>query len=919
MSADESDGGDVTTDLMNGVLERLRAQLPPGGLRPLAVSASFIATCVAVIVLADSRFVKEVAYVSVIVLAVATMMWAIVAHGATRVRVWVLLTGALVVTVPGQLLSFFARWSIVDPGLRAFADIFYLGGYVLAVAACVSMIRSQGGGNDRTGMIDALIFVAGAAILAWTLVLRPLATDGDGLVLDSAFLWPVIYVVLDLFLVFLLARLAMAPAALSPTRILIVAAITSLLVTDLTFLSIGAPEVAPTSLRLGWTLLYVLGAAAACHPSMHDFARARPVVAVRGRARSAVFALTLIGPLAFAVASFRDGHYEQAVVLLVLMATLLLVFYRIYRTMRLLEGAHHEAEAAALRASRLAMDVKASEEKFRSLIANASDGVLVVDENTGINYASPAMEQIMKMPIDELIGRPGLDMVVEEDMPKAMAALEEILSEPGKRIDIEFRVRRGDGLERWLAMTASNLLHVSSIGGIVANCRDITERRSLEEDLRHQAFYDNLTGLANRALMRDRTVHALADSRRSGAITGLFLIDIDDFKSVNDSLGHSAGDEILVEFAHRMRSVARESDTGARIGGDEFAILLERLSSHADAHIVAERLLEVLSAPMQVRGKELTLRASIGVALDRAEGDVESLFRDADLALYEAKRHGKGAVSFFEPAMHARSIEELKLRSDLGGAAARGEFFLVYQPQIDLATGEMTGVEALIRWNHPERGLVMPGFFIAVAEDCGEIVEIGNWVLEQAATQVVAWADRSERPLTLSVNVSPKQLQSGSLATAVEQALSVSGLPPERLILEVTETALVEPDERLAAELNSLLAANVRFAIDDFGTGYSSLASLKHLPVSVVKIDRAFVNSVTSGHEEEAIVQAIVHLADGMGIATVAEGLETNEQVEVLRRLGCDSGQGFFFSRPLDVSALEGLLEDRIFTARRPA
>ncbi|MGI8774902.1 MAG: putative bifunctional diguanylate cyclase/phosphodiesterase [Actinomycetota bacterium] len=893
-----------------GLPLRLRAHLPPGPPWPLAVAASLVAISLGVLVLADSRFVKEIGFLVAIATSVATMIWGVRAHGATRIRIWVLLSGALVVAVLGQSFSFLARWAVIDPGLAPWTDAIYVTGYLLAVTACISMIRSEGGAKDRTGMVDATIFVSGAGILAWTLVLRPMASEGGAITLDASLLLPAAFVVLDLFLLFLLARLAFAPAALSPTRVFIVAAVTSLLVTDLAYLSIGAPEIAPTIVRVGWLLLYVIGAAAACHPSMRDFAEARPPAPVRARARSAVFAFTLVGPLAFAVQSFLERQYEHAVVLSLLMATLLLVFFRIYRTMRLLEGAHEKAQAAAKEASRLAQDVRGREEKFRSLIANATDGVLVVDERTVISYASPAMEKMIGIPIEELIGRAALPMVVEVDVPQVTAALQEVLAEPGKRMDIEFRAHRGDGVERWLSMTATNLLHLPSIRGIVANCRDITERRSLEVDLRHQAFYDSLTGLANRALMRDRTEHALADARRTGALTALFVIDVDDFKRVNDSLGHDAGDAVLVEFANRTRSVARESDTAARIGGDEFAILLERISSPEDAQHVAQRLLEVLNAPMQVRGKEVSLRASIGVALDRAEGHVESLFRDADLAMYDAKRSGKGSVSFFELDMHARAIEDLKLRSDLIGATGRGELGLAYQPQVDLTTGAIVGVEALVRWNHPERGLIMPGEFIELAEDCGEITELGAWVLEHAARQVVAWTNESRRPLTLSVNVSPKQLQAGTLASIVRNALAVSRLPSDRLVLEVTESTLIEPDELLSTELTSLLAEGVRFAIDDFGTGYSSLSALKHLPISLVKIDRAFVASVTYGPEEKAIVKAIIHLADGMGIRTIAEGLETQEQIQVLRSLGCKRGQGYYFGHPVAAVALEELLDE---------
>ncbi len=421
----------------------------------------------------------------------------------------------------------------------------------------------------------------------------------------------------------------------------------------------------------------------------------------------------------------------------------------------------------------------------------------------------------------------------------------------------------------------------------------------------HQALHDSLTGLANRTLLAERLT--LVSRPDQPPFAALFL-DLDDFKSVNDNRSHAVGDQLLVDVAHRLRDQVRQGDTVARVGGDEFAILLHSIEDPAAAIEVANRILSDLRRPFEIDGHHIGIGASIGIALhDHGDADTESIMNRADMAMYVAKRHGKGRFEVFDDDAHAAVIDRLALQADMGEALHRGQFFLHYQPILDMETGDVLGVESLVRWAHPTRGLIPPDRFIPLAEESGAIIPLGAWVLEEACRQMAAWNASRERPLYLSVNVSPRQLRA-DVATTVRHALDLSGMDPRWLVLEVTEAALVGDASADVDPLHEIRSLGVRIAVDDFGTGYSSLNYLRRLPVDVVKIDRSFVQHLTAGSEDEALVDAIVRLCRALGLAVIAEGIETCSEADVLRELGVSAGQGFLFARPALPDDLDELL-----------
>jgi diguanylate cyclase (GGDEF)-like protein len=460
------------------------------------------------------------------------------------------------------------------------------------------------------------------------------------------------------------------------------------------------------------------------------------------------------------------------------------------------------------------------------------------------------------------------------------------------------------------AMAVGRMVH--------ALTQEVAERERVEAQLTHQAFHDALTGLANRVLFRDRVIHALARAGRQAERVTVLFIDLDGFKTVNDSLGHASGDRLLVSVAERLLNATRGCDTVARLGGDEFAILLENVRGNEDAIRVAERVGTSLSAPFAVDGAELAVGASVGIA--RAEladvaGDpgerADALLRDADVAMYRAKAEGKGRYAIFEPRMHEIALERLELESELRHGLQREEFRLVYQPVVELDGGRVIGVEALLRWESPRRGLVSPDAFIPVAEETGLIVPLGRWVLHEACRQGAAWQATAGAPFTMSVNVSPRQLQHAGLVDDVRAALAASGLPAAALSVEITEGALVHDTTAVVDRLHELKAIGVRLAIDDFGTGYSSLGYLKRLPVDVLKIDKTFVDGVGRGRQDTALARTIVGLGATLALRCVAEGIEHTQQQTQLRALGCELGQGYLFARPLEVAAVDALLAER--------
>ncbi|HYY89290.1 MAG TPA: EAL domain-containing protein, partial [Chloroflexota bacterium] len=437
----------------------------------------------------------------------------------------------------------------------------------------------------------------------------------------------------------------------------------------------------------------------------------------------------------------------------------------------------------------------------------------------------------------------------------------------------------------------------------------LTDAKTL--DAVRQAFHDALTGLPNRALFLDRLEHALARSRRGQSTLAVLFVDLDRFKLINDTLGHAAGDQLLVTAGQRLRATVRESDTAARFGGDEFAILLEYQAEPDEATNVAQRVIDTLQAPFEVAGREVFISASVGIAISHAgHEDAAEILRNADVAMYRAKHQGSGGYHIFEPGMRVALIERLELEADLRRAVDHGEFTLVYQPIMALDPPTISGFEALIRWSHPSRGLVSPADFIPLAEETGLIFPIGRWVLDEACREAARWQSEHPRdpPRTVSVNLSACQLQHAGLVGEVANALAASRLDPGCLVLEITESVLIHDTEAIIARLSELKQLGVRVAIDDFGTGYSSLSYIRQLPVDIVKVDKSFIDNIDQSAEASAVARAIIRLGHTLNLATVAEGIEEPGQLETLRKMQCELGQGYLFNKPLDIGELEELL-----------
>jgi diguanylate cyclase (GGDEF)-like protein/PAS domain S-box-containing protein len=558
-----------------------------------------------------------------------------------------------------------------------------------------------------------------------------------------------------------------------------------------------------------------------------------------------------------------------------------------------------------------------SEARLGSLIKNSYDVICIVGPDGVVNYTSPSVEQTFGYPSEALADRRVIEIVHPDESQRVLSFISAIAGQPGgQRSVAEFRVRHAaDGRWRDVEVLGTNLLGDESIAGIVLNVRDISERKAFEAELEHQAFHDTLTGLPNRALFRNRVEHALASQRRSKLPVAVLFLDIDDFKNVNDGLGHAAGDEVLQEIGRRLEDCMRPVDTAARLGGDEFAVLISEAESELHSVEIAQRVMSMLAAPMVLDGRSMSIATSIGIAFSDqgmvSPRDADELLRNADAAMYMAKENGKGHYQIFEPEMHARALARLELKSELQRALEEGEFTLRYQPIMDLARGDMAGAEALVRWEHPVRGTVAPEEFVTLLEDTGLIVPVGNHVLREACS----WAAELQREcprepaLSMAVNVSVSQLQRPEFVEEVSSAIAESGIVASSLTLELTESVMMQDMELSLLRLHALRALGVKLAIDDFGTGYSSLNYVRQFPVDILKIDRSFL--ADRNPEVTELTAAIVQVARIFNLKAVAEGIETPGQLAQLQGISCDFGQGFHFAEPLSAQAILAMAEEQ--------
>ena len=817
-------------------------------------------------------------------------------------RAWRLLAGAFALYALGDLL-----WTLDYLGLREEqilpgTRICYFFHYLFLLLGLVSFQRFPKNRLERLtfGLDTATVFLGGLMAF-WYFVIGPLAALGrtdTKTVLVQTF-----YALADLQVLLGIAvnGVGRGEDRYRPAFIILLSGLVALLIGDVIYAQqrlVGTTaDGGPADLvyMARWLLV---GIAAFTHLRSSS----RDGVMIRDAARPSrlellPFVAVGIGYLTLTASTLRHWSSTQGGLVLAALGLTAVVLAR---------------QIAALRENvRLATEAttRQTEERFRSLVQNASDLIVVVDEEGIVRYQSPSAERVLGYGSEELMGTRVAALVHAEDADSALATIARAIRERGGSARAEWRLRRGDG--RWTRgeVIATNLRDDPNVRGVVLTIRDIEERKQFEEQLRYQALHDILTGLPNRALLADRVRHAQARAERGGLTCALLMLDLDDFKTINDSQGHGAGDEVLVGVARRLEACLRASDTPARLGGDEFAVLLEDTPDEASASEVAARIVSAIRAPFRIAGTEVSVSASIGVALS-APGEIESeTFRNADVAMYQAKKRGKGRCEVYEPGMHAALLERLKMEADLRRAVELSEIVLHFQPIVDLRTGEWVGAEALARWSHPDRGLVPPSIFIPVAEETGLIIGIGGHVLEEACRIAAEWAE-PESDWHISVNFSARQLQEPGIVNQVIAALTHTGLRPDRLVLEITESVLMTETESTIQRLNELKTFGIRVAIDDFGTGYSSLAYLQNLPVDILKLDQSFVRGLAPGGELSPVARGIIDLGRALHLEIVAEGIERKEEATALLRAGCRFGQGFYFRRPLEALDLRRQFAD---------
>lgn len=555
-------------------------------------------------------------------------------------------------------------------------------------------------------------------------------------------------------------------------------------------------------------------------------------------------------------------------------------------------------------------ELEQREKRFRTIVEKSWSGVVLLDGELRFSFCGSSTQHLIGYEDHELLGRSLFDFIHPHDLPKAQAVFSDVLGQPNHEAHGELRFLHKNEHYVWLEGFSQNLLHEPSVGAIVLNYRDVSLRKQQEKQLEYRAYYDSLTGLPNRLLFRDRLVNSLAAARRNRCGVAVMYLDVDHFKLVNDGLGHSFGDLLLADISRRLFQALRASDTISRIGGDEFSILLPEVTSMEAVAGVARKILDSLAKPFRVDGHELFVTASIGISCYPADGDdAETLLRCADAAMYRSKELGRNQAQLFTASMNERYVRRLALEQQLHHAVERGELELWYQPIYDRARRRIVSLEALLRWRDPARGLVQPAEFISLAEETGMIIPIGEWVIQTACRQLREWHVQGLDDVRMAVNISAVQLQQRDLVDVVRNALEEHSLAPHLLELEITESAAMQSFDLTMKVLRELRALGVGVAVDDFGTGQSSLTYLKHFPIDTVKIDKEFMQDVTSDETAAAIVSYVINLAHTLGLKVIAEGVETEEQYTFLRHYACDQMQGYLFSKPLPAAEILPFLQ----------
>jgi diguanylate cyclase (GGDEF)-like protein/PAS domain S-box-containing protein len=823
--------------------------------------------------------------------AVLAALAAVKARDPAVRRTWTWFAAAISVYSIGNLQNS-TYWLVgVDP-FPSVGDVFFTGFYPLLFAGILTTIRAD---SVRVHwgrlVLDSTILVLGFGAFFWFFVIAPTAAaDRDPDVIKYVLTQG--YIALNCLMLLAFGVLLMhagAGAIARRTLVLLTIGFSTMSVADIVWAMAkvtGGYQLGGLSDAIYLTCYAFIIAAA--REQLRGAPAVRPQPSALGSAvvQGMPYVAMLVSFLVLVYVEKSSMSSPATAMTVIIFVLTLLVMLR--------QGVISRDDAL-LRERRAAGIVEA---RYASLIRNASDVIMIA-----------AAERTFGMHPDDLVGRNLLELWGESDRERLAAFLAEVAATRGRSVG-PVEVVVGNGTRRsTLESVGSNLLDDPAIAGLALNFRDVSERKALEEQLRQLAFHDPLTLLANRSLFRNRVQHALTLAHRSRQRVAVMFLDLDNFKNVNDSLGHDAGDRLLQAAAQRLVMSTRPSDTVARLGGDEFAILLEGIAESSDVERVAATITRSFDEPLQLDGADTWMAASIGIAFSEPGDDTEQLLRNADIAMYNAKASGKARFVVFQPRMQEQLRERLRLEEDIGRALERGEFFLEYQPVVDLARRELLGVEALVRWNHPENGLVMPGAFIAAAEESGQIIELGRWVLQEACRAVKSWRDTivAGDGLRVAINISGRHLQHADLVADVRNALEASGLEPGNLVIELTESTIMHNTEVNLQRFKELKALGVRLAIDDFGMGYSSLSYLHRFPIDILKIDRSFVGRLTEQGDGPELARAVVMLGETLGLETVAEGVEHEEQVEKLLDLGCVAAQGFLFARSSTLKAVSAM------------
>ena len=815
---------------------------------------------------------------------------------------WRLIGSGLLVWSAAELVwSWYELVLHQETPFPSFADVGYLAAVVPLLAGILLLIELPSRTVTRVRFVlDGLIVIGALGFVSWSLVLHPVLNMSQGS--PTEVFVGLAYPISDV-LIAAIAFTMLSHAAPGSRRVPALLAVGFLLVcvADSAFAVQVIEETYASGgiIDLAWIGGYLVVGLAALVPGAAD--RTPPQEASSSTASVLMPYIPVVLAGATCLFNMLDGQPFERVELVLICCLLTLLMAR--QLITLLDNVW------------LTRGLARREEHFRSIVQGSSDCVTVCDNHGIVTFLSPSAERIFGWLPSERLGRTIDDLVHPDDRVRLFEEFRAAIASGADTTTIECRLRHKNGEWVDVETKVSNQLENPAVRGVVLNGRDISERKALESKLTHQAFHDSLTGLANRELFRDRVQHALERHSRESQPVAVLFLDLDGFKHANDTLGHRAGDQLLLETSTRLRECVRPGDTVARLGGDEFAVLFEDAEYRDACRLVAERFLEVLHLPFEVIGHEVFVSASIGIAVQSPGDTADDLLRNADLAMYRAKVLGKGRCEVFEPSMHQAALERVAVENDLRHALERQELVLHYQPIYDLSSAMCVGVEALVRWEHPERGLVYPGEFITIAEESGLIVPIGRWVLEEACRQLRRWMNAGSPRVHVSVNLSARQLSAPRTAEHVARTLRTTGLEPSQLILEITETMLVEDTERTIAKLHLLRELGVRLAIDDFGTGYSSLSYLRRLPVDVIKMDRTFVCGIGQEGDLTALSSAIVDLGRSLGLDCVAEGIEEVGQLEGLVAMGCTYGQGYLFARPMPADQVAPLLQGKPLTA----